>query len=232
MAGTYAGSTSYIEVGNPATDPTTQSILALVQATALTANRRVMGKGGNTGYTNFGIAGTGTGRLSFFVDYATTDATAITIDNTIDTTNHWWVAATYTSGSAPQIFIATLYNKLAEATYNSATLAPVGARVTEASATLCIGNQPSRTVGWPGSIAFFAWYPGVALTLAQLQRQQKMLWAPINGNAGNCKPFGHLFLGGTNYRDLTGNQTVSAASGVTEIAHVPVSIFAPGREAA
>lgn len=168
-------SSDRITVGNPESAPTVLSHVALVRPTdVVTTNRRISGKGGATGYTNFALpSGLGGTRMLISLDYATTDGAADTVDNTIFVNLWQWVAFTFDGVNAPKLFHALLGQPFTECAY-SATTTPAGARGTEANSSFFVGNQSSNTLSFIGSMAFFGWYAS-ALTLQQLQWVQETM---------------------------------------------------------
>ena len=199
-------------------DLTVVTIAAWIFPTATTQNRRISNKGGNTGFFNFSISSTGTAALSTFIDYTTTDASAVSGDSVLSTNAWQFVAVTYDGANAPKIYHGTLTTALAEVSYASQT-APSGSRVTDNTNDFVIANasQASFNRGFPGRIAWLGLW-NRALSLGELREQQ---FHP-HVTSGNLI-FMHLGFNGTgtqaDWSGLGHNGTVTLA---TQSDHVPL----------
>lgn len=138
-------------------DLTASSVMAWIYPTSIVANTRIVDKGAATGFFNLNIAGGGTARLSFFIDYNTTDAGAQSADNVL-VANIWQCAAATCDGTnAPKLYWGALNVPMAETAYTAATqTAPSGGRVTDNTTVMALGSTQTVTAArtFPGVIAW------------------------------------------------------------------------------
>jgi len=169
------GTTSNVNVGSSASldDIPQGTVMAWVRPTASLAGARVFQKaysGAHGSFTYFTIAEGGV--MTFTIDYTTTDLAVR--GGTVSTAGRWqFVAAqwdTAGAGSAQKLFYGGLVTPAAEPTY-TAQVAGVGARNSDAAASLIIGNRENNSVQLNGAMALLV-ISNATLTLDEIRRVQ------------------------------------------------------------
>lgn len=219
MALTFGAATSNrVDHGNIASAPTQFTILVWVNPTTLTTTRRFAGKGGTTGFINFGLQPTTASQIRLVIDYSTTDATADSATGTVTTGAWQCFAGTFDGTTAPKIYKGTLTTRIAEVTYNTTPVAPSGTRIAEAVANFYTGNDSAFTRSFQGDIAFIAVW-NRALSAGELLDQQ---FDPHK--TSGCILFTHYgFNGVGSQADWSGNVKNGTVTGATLAAsHVPL----------
>lgn len=137
---------------------TFDSEMGIVYKVATTTGKFFYAANGGTGSITMGIDRTGGG---------SSDALSVSANSTITTGRWWFVATTWTSGSAPQLYVGSTTTAVVEVSYASQT-AGAGTIAADATGNLSIGSRASSNQNLDGQIAEVAVW-NTALSLAQLQ---------------------------------------------------------------
>ena len=148
---------------------TTLTYTAWINADTLDGEQAIVYKNDGTDGRFFYALNGGTGALRMGIDKSILDANATSADNTITTGAWYFVATTWSDGSAPLLYTATPGVAVAEVTYSGIPTAGTGTNIDDAAGQLTIGSRVSLNPFFDGRIDEVCVYNAV-LTLAQLQQ--------------------------------------------------------------
>lgn len=226
MALNFNATSGYVNHGSGASlddlPGTAISCVAWIYRTADGANQQIITKD-NSFPSGFGFLvdpelGTeGTLRCNFY--RATTTADSISGSSDVVPLNTWtFVAATYAPGTAPKLFIGSLTSQVAEVSAYGRQIAGAGAYLSDAAASLYVGNlQRTTSVDFNGRIA----RAGVwnrELSLGELQALQHS-WVKTAG----CVLLTDYHGTGTQ-PDLSGSGNNGTVTLATAADHVPLKL--------
>lgn len=171
-----AAASDKVNYGNAGGDGGSITIFTLymwIYPTTITVGRRMFSKvaSGGAGQCSFFNTSGGTNRIRTFVDYVTTDASAISASNSISTNSWQFFATTFDGTNAPKIYSGNLSTAAAELSYFSQA-APSGSRVSDSNGNAYVGGDDTATDAFQGRIAIVNWIVGTALTLPQIKSHQ------------------------------------------------------------